>query len=290
MYEIAVKQDPYQTYILSNPDAQVRLEIVPERGGIATRWRIQGQDLFYMDEERYLDPEKSIRGGNPILFPICGNLVEDSYTIDGKTYALKQHGFARNLPWDVVDRATDAESASLTLSLESSDRTRAGYPFEFQVRYTYVFRGRSLQIQQHYENRSSSPMPFSAGFHPYFWVADKNQLALDIPAQEFTPKGETASQPFTGHFDFEQEEIDVAFYPVAGTLASFSDPRRRLKLEIEYSEAFSTLVFWAVKGKEFICLEPWSAPRNALNTGNSLVTLAPGESCDLSVEMRAIAL
>jgi galactose mutarotase-like enzyme len=45
------------------------------------------------------------------------------------------------------------------------------------------------------------------------------------------------------------------------------------------------LVFWTIKGKEYVCLEPWSAPRNALNTQEALSYLEPGESCQTSVEI-----
>ena len=33
----------------------------------------------------------------PILFPYCGKLVNGSFTVEGKTYAGGQHGFARDL-------------------------------------------------------------------------------------------------------------------------------------------------------------------------------------------------
>ncbi|MFM7450793.1 MAG: aldose epimerase, partial [Leptolyngbyaceae cyanobacterium] len=51
---------------------------------------------------------------------------------------------------------------------------------------------------------------------------------------------------------------------------------------LTYSPEFSTLVFWTLKGKDFYCLEPWTAPRNALNTGENLLHLAPGASLDIT--------
>ncbi|MDR9405313.1 MAG: aldose epimerase, partial [Halothece sp. Uz-M2-17] len=117
-YAIALKQEEqYRTYILSDEDQQTRLEIVPERGGIVTSWRIQGQDILYMDWERFQDPEKSVRGGIPILFPICGDLPDDHYTHDGQDYSLKRHGFARDLPWEVTAQETENDAA-LTLVLK----------------------------------------------------------------------------------------------------------------------------------------------------------------------------
>jgi len=51
-----------------------------------------------------------------------------------------------------------------------------------------------------------------------------------------------------------------------------------LRLTLTQSDVFSIIVFWTVKGKPFYCLEPWTAGRNALNTGDRLIHLAPGAS------------
>jgi galactose mutarotase-like enzyme len=58
-----------------------------------------------------------------------------------------------------------------------------------------------------------------------------------------------------------------------------------LKLTVEYDDHYSILVFWAVKGKDFYCLEPWTAPRNALNTGKSLLIAEPGMTVETVIKM-----
>jgi len=284
VFAIALKQsDRYQTYILTDTEAQARAEVVPERGGTIISWRIQGQDLLYLDAERFANPELSIRGGVPILFPICGNLPNNTYSYNGKSYHLKQHGFARDLPWEVQDRQTD-DGAALTLALSSSEKTRAVYPFDFELVFTYRLRGNRLRIEQRFTNCSSRVMPFSAGLHPYFWSADKQQLDFDIPAAHYRTREADTTQPFNGRFDFESEEIDVALYPLSRSWASLSNQRQRHKITLTYSDFYTVLVFWTVKGKDYCCLEPWSAPRNALNTGEQLATLGPGASCEARVE------
>ncbi|MGQ9871484.1 aldose epimerase family protein [Leptodesmis sp.] len=139
---------------------------MPERGGIITRWQVQGQDILYLDAARFADPTLTVRGGVPILFPICGNLPDNQYHWQGQTYHLKQHGFARDLPWTVVDQSTE-QQASLTLELVSTEQTRSLYPFDFQLLFTYCLQGDRLTLHQRYTNCSAAPMPFSAGFHPY---------------------------------------------------------------------------------------------------------------------------
>ncbi|MGI0483057.1 aldose epimerase [Geminocystis sp. CENA526] len=287
MYNIAVKQEEYLTYILKDLDSDSRLEIVPERGGIVTDWTIQGQKIFYLDKERFKNPQLSVRGGIPILFPICGNLPDNLYSYQEKSYVLKQHGFARDLPWIVTNQSTN-NSASITLSLSSDSETIKVYPFQFELNFTYKLIGKQLIIEQSYYNKSQKIMPFSVGFHPYFFCGDKTQLQLDIPAQEYNSKLGDKTYSFNGELDYNVEEIDIAFTQLQGQKAGFFDRKRNLKVEISYSDLFSTLVFWTLKDKNFICIEPWSAPRNALNTGEQLNYLQPDEiyTAQVSIEIQ----
>ncbi|MBI4782361.1 MAG: aldose epimerase [Oscillatoriophycideae cyanobacterium NC_groundwater_1537_Pr4_S-0.65um_50_18] len=286
MSSISIEQDLYKTYILTDESALARLEVVPERGGIVTRWQVQDKELMYLDTERFTHPELSVRGGVPILFPICGNLPDNTYSHNGQTYTLKQHGFARDLPWEVLGQSTEA-GASLTVGLSSSDRTLAVYPFEFELAFTYRLQGNTLVIHQRYTNRSAEAMPFSAGFHPYFAVIDKSQLQVEIPSTQFYSQVDRAVHDFSGSFDFSVDEIDAAFGNVTQQTASVVDRSQNLKLTIDYDPLFSTLVFWTVKGKDFYCLEPWTGPRNALNTGENLIRLEPGASLELTMSMTA---
>ncbi len=289
MFAIARSSQQYETYILTDQNAQSRVEVVPERGGIITRWSFQNQDILYFDAERFTDPNLSVRGGIPILFPICGNLPNNTYTHNGEDYVLKQHGFARDLPWEVIDQLTN-DSATLTLGLKSNDQTRAVYPFDFQLAFTYQLKGNTLELQQRYTNHSSEPMPFSTGLHPYFFTSDKTQLDFDIPASQYQDHITQEVHSFSGTFDLSRDEIDVAFRQPSRNDASVTDREQRLKVTLTYSDLYSTLVFWTVKGKDYYCLEPWSAPRNALNTGEHLTQLPPGASCEAAFKLTATFL
>jgi galactose mutarotase-like enzyme len=284
MFAIAVKQNQYLTYLLEDKASLSRLEVVPERGGIITRWKIQGQNLLYLDEERFTDPQLSIRGGIPILFPICGNLPDNSYKLGKQSYTLKQHGFARDLPWEVTEQKND-DCASLTLVLKSNRQTRAVYPFDFQLTFTYQLQGNRLTIDQQFTNHSAEKMPFSVGLHPYFWVKDKSQLSFEIPASEYQDQHSLAISRFSGDFDWQAGELDLIFPSLSGFTAILSDQKRRFQIQLNYSELYSKLVFWTVKGKEYVCLEPWTGARNALNTGESLIYLEPGDTTQGLVEM-----
>ncbi len=284
-FEVALDEQQYKTYVLSDSYAQSQIEVVPERGGIITKWRLQGQEILYLDSDRYTHPDLSVRGGIPILFPICGNLTDNTYTYKEQQYTLKQHGFARDMPWEVVDQSTN-DCASITLVLTSNEETKAVYPFDFEVSFTYRLWGNSLVIYQNFQNNSSESMPFSVGLHPYFSALDKTALQVQIPATEFYDQKTKTTEVFHGEFDYSRDEIDAAFGRLSGESASVNDASRQLQLNLEWNnDYYNTVVFWTVKDKDFYCLEPWSAPRNALNTGDGLILLPPGDSLQTWVSM-----
>lgn len=284
MFAVALKADSPATYVLSDTDADARLELVPDRGGLVTRWQVAGQDIFYFDRDRFANPELSVRGGIPILFPICGNLPDNQYSLGGQTYSLKQHGFARDLPWQATHQDV-TESASLTLQLTHSKTTLANYPFEFKLAFTFRLRGHSLELQQQFTNLSPQPMPFSTGLHPYFLVEDKSQLTFDIPAPEFRNHLSGGVEAFGGSFDFSQDEIDLAFQGLTATTATVTDRHLGRRLTLSWSTDYTKLVFWTVKGKDYYCLEPWTAPRNALNTEENLLVVDPQQTLETTVQM-----
>jgi galactose mutarotase-like enzyme len=280
----------HSSYLLQDTNSETRVEIVPDRGGIVTRWQVGDRPVLYLDRDRFADPSLSIRGGIPILFPICGNLPDNTYhAANGQSYTLKQHGFARDLPWQVGDRHT-TDHAALTLHLTSNATTRAVYPFEFALAFTYILRGTTLTIAQRVENRDSRPLPFSIGLHPYFAIADKSHLRLDLPASTYRDQKTQTVAPYNDTLDYDAPELDLAFEsPQAaedGTLmAGASD--RDLHVTLTAAAPHALWVFWTVAGKDYYCLEPWSGPRNALNTGDRLTTLAPGAALETTVAIAA---
>lgn len=265
---------------IENETQTAYVEALPHRGGIVIRWNINGQEIFYLDEERLLDPALSVRGGNPILFPICGNLPNNTYTVGDQTYELVQHGFARNLPWAVVNHT----ATSLEVALESTPETLAVYPFEFLFKIIYTLRGETLEVRSHVTNRSTQTMPFSLGFHPYFAVANKSNLTFDLPATQKDDNVAKQTLPFTGEVDLNVPELDIALFPVTAQTSAMKGDRT---IELTCDKIFTTLVVWTVEGKPFVCLEPWTSQRNALNTGVDLTHLEPGASIEAVVTMTA---
>ena len=64
---------------------------------------------------------------SPVLFPIVGNYVQKQSVYEGKTYTLSQHGFARDMEFD-LESQTEEE---IWFVLKDTESTLEKYPFHF---------------------------------------------------------------------------------------------------------------------------------------------------------------
>jgi galactose mutarotase-like enzyme len=271
-----------ETVLLRDPAADSTVALAPSRGGIVTRFLVGDRPVLYLDESTLLDPAKNIRGGIPVLFPSPGALAGERFRHGDATGSMKQHGFARQLPWTVSAR----DESSATLTLASDEVTRAQFPWDFALTFRYGLEGTRLHISQHIENRSDSAMPFAMGFHPYFFVPDGEKARASI--------GTTATQAFDnttkttvaleGPIDLTLAEVDLHLDEHA-TLR-LADGHR---VVVSASPEYRRWVLWTLRGKDFVCLEPWTAASNALNTGDGLIVLSPGEAHELWTEIALLA-
>jgi galactose mutarotase-like enzyme len=257
--------------------------IAPQRGAIVTSFRVRNRELLYLDQATFNDRSKNVRGGIPLLFPAPGKLENDRWRCAGRSGEMKQHGFARNLAW-AIEASTPHDRSRVTLSIGSSAETLLSYPWKFRAQVTYVLEPGMLDIRFVITNEDSTPMPFALGLHPYFLVTDKSQARIPTRATSAFDNVAKVVVPFH-RFDFTQGETD-------SHLLDHGSPDAKLAIgadviSIQCSPEFTRWVVWTLPGKEFVCLEPWSAPGNALNTGEGVITLAPGERRKLSVRISA---
>ena len=103
-------------------------------------------------------------GKNPSLFPIIGNTYTKDYQIDGKTYAMKNHGLIR---YATLHCKKD-DSKEVIMELDSSEETLAQYPFPFHYEIAYTLKDNKLTITYHITNTGEKEMPFTFGLHPGF--------------------------------------------------------------------------------------------------------------------------
>lgn len=263
-------------------DSNIEIQIAPSRGGMVTHFDLGKRPIMFMDETTLADPKKNVRGGNPVLFPSPGPLANDRFAYGPKSGAMKQHGFARNKSWRVVE----STPTSATLSLVSDAETRQQFPWDFTLTYRYSLAGRTLRIEQTFENRSPDAMPFAAGFHPYFFVrdADKPRASVPTSATRAWDNVQKKMIELTAPIDLGAEEVDLHLVDHGRSDATLDLGDGR-PISLEASPEFQRWVVWTLAGRDFVCLEPWTAGANALNDGKNLIVLAAGESKTLWVEI-----
>ena len=275
-YEVIRTEDPVETHLLVDHEAKARVVLAPTRGGMVTRFIVSDTNVLFLDADTLRDATKNVRGGIPVLFPIAGRLAEDKYQVDGAPFTLKQHGFARNMPWAIVDQATDG-GARLGLALTATAMTRAQYPFEFRLAITYILSEGRLTVQTRVTNLGERNMPIHPGLHPYFQLADHNKSEARVVTD--------ATQAFdnrTGAVVALREPIDLAADVVDMHVLDHWPRTVRLTrpgdrdLDLSLGVPDRVLVVWTERGRDFVCVEPWTARANALNDGTATQVLPGG--------------
>lgn len=258
-----------------------RLQLVPERGGLVTRWVCQGawgeRDMLYFDAERFADPAKSVRGGIPVLFPICGGL-------EGS--ALPQHGFARDLPWQ-IDALADGQGVRLALCDTSATRALFPHRFELVLAFRLEPQALAITVQVHHRGEAGdAPLPFSLGLHPYFAVPDLEAVRVaGLPARALDQAaGATAAT--ADLLARLPQGVDLLAGPTPAVRLEAGD----LAITLDTQAPLDLAVVWTDPPRPMVCLEPWSAPRGALNSGERLLQVQPGATVELGCRYRVEAL
>jgi galactose mutarotase-like enzyme len=266
---------------LSDERADSRVVLAPQRGALVTSFRVGARELLYLDAATLNDGSKNVRGGIPVLFPSPGKLEGDAWRALGQAGQMKQHGFARNLAWSVED--AQSPGAGARLSLDASALTLAQFPWAFHAELTFSLEGTCLRIVASVQNDSTTRMPFALGYHPYFAVTDKRHARIDTHATRAFDNVKKQTVPFEG-FDLQLPEVDLHLLD-HGSAASALHLGDGSRITLRGSPEFTHWVVWTLTGKDFVCLEPWTAPGDALNTGERLSLLEPGERKEISLEI-----
>lgn len=284
MYGMKETKNQYQTYTLYDTEGNSSFTINPGRGGIVTEFHVDGiGDVLYMNEDIYRDPEKYIRGGIPVLFPMTGRLTKDRYQIQGEDYSMPVHGLVRNYPWEIRNTSF-TDGAKIVVGMQSNEETKKAFPFSFDVEFTYTLKGSTLSVEQTFTNCSDQDMPVSFGFHPYFRVEDKKsaKVLVDAGSYKNMMSGELVSAKETPDFAGESE-VGCLYLDVKGKKAVLKTDG--YCVEVGFAHDYRHVLLWSLPNEDFICVEPWTAKPDALNTEEELIRIRQGESIRSYMEL-----
>lgn len=263
-------------------------------GAELTSIKLDGKEMLYQGEiwNRHA----------PILFPIVGKLKNDQTIINGKTYHMGQHGFARDMKFK------DLEKSNLKHKyvLESNSETLEKFPFKFSLYVTHTVKEDSLETKYKVVNKDKKKMMiFGLGGHPAF-ICDysSGKYSVEFEKKENNIKFMSLSKGLI----LEKESPNIlednciklnknSFVKDAIIMKDIESNKVYLKenekkvLEFDFT-GFPYLGLWAKIGAPFVCIEPWMNTADKVNTDGKLeskeniLKLMPNEEFECSYKVK----
>lgn len=287
--------------LLNSPSARTLvagdLEAVflPGYGMLGASLRHRGAEILGRVEDLESAAAKGSTAGIPFLHPWANRLAGNRYQVAGreveldpssKLLHLDDHGLPMHgvpwpqLSWDVTEAGPEHLAARL-------DWTRgdllAVFPFPHRLEMTATMRPDGLTLETVLVASAHAPVPVSFGFHPYFRLPNlpRSQWRLKLPAMQRLlldsrgiPTGEEA--PFSG-FDGELDEIGYdSGFALGAEASSFSLSGDGRRITVDLLSGYRYTQVFAPKDKDYVALEPMTAPTNALAGGLGLEFVEPG--------------
>lgn len=208
---------------------------------------------------------------SPVLFPLVGSLKDGVYRLDGQEYPMGQHGFARDMEFQLKSQSAH----EIWFTLESNEDTLRKYPYPFLLELGYELREKTVAVKWNVKNSGQKRMYFSIGGHPAFLCPIEEgtkqtdyRIRLDVPEKVAvsTLCGPLASGKSV-ELSLEKGEIPVTEHLFdKDALVIEHDQVHSVALVKPDGEAYLTVTFdaplfgiWSPPKKQapFICIEPW---------------------------------
>lgn len=208
---------------------------------------------------------------SPVLFPIVGGLQNGEYLLDGQHYQMGQHGFARDMEFQLKSQT----NREIWFSLKSNRETLQKYPYEFLLELGYELQESTVIVKWKVTNPADKEMYFSIGGHPAFrcpMAEDAKQADYRIwfdTEQEVTAgvlhnglmSDEQVTYPLqngylwlTEHL-FDQDALVIEEHQAHKAALVKPDGSHYLTVSFD-APLFGV---WSPPGKKapFVCIEPW---------------------------------
>lgn len=212
----------------------------------------------------------------PVLFPIVGALSDNTLRQDGKEYTMTQHGFARDMEFEIIKYRKD----EVVFRLESSEATHAKYPYDFALEIGYKLNSRDIIVSYRVINPSKEEIFFQIGAHPGFNYAnydpeakvqgylkfDDEQKSEEIVSRFINDKG--LLNKTEKRFKLEDQMIEITKNTFNdGALILENSQAKEITLLDANKEPYVKVTFdtplvglWSISKRSyapFVCIEPW---------------------------------
>jgi len=222
---------------------------------------------------------------SPVLFPIIGTLRANRYFYKDKPYTMGRHGFARDMEFIPANQNKN----SILFSIRDDEKTRAIYPFSFELGIIYKLKKNQLDVAYLVRNLGRQPMFFSVGGHPAFKLPLVTGTAYEDYYLEFNEEETKPRWPISREGLIEKQPIPllvstdilplskdlfakdalVLKFPTSNMVSLKSDKTPH-GLDFNF-EGFPYLGLWAAPQADFICIEPWCGIADPVDSDQQLI-------------------
>ncbi|HXC50131.1 MAG TPA: aldose 1-epimerase [Candidatus Limnocylindrales bacterium] len=299
---------------LVSPDRRLDATFLPTLNMLCTSLVHDGEQLLHLRAGIAAYAERAKTCGIPFLHPWANRLSGDTYeacgarvdlSTDGEAGArvardangLPNHGLlGGRTPWEITSETSSATAALLTARFRfESPALLASFPFPHDVTMRISLSSAELAVTTTIEATSERPVPVSFGYHPYFqlpgirresWIVElpvRRRLVLDARS---IPTG-------------EMEDVTIPRAPLAGRTYDdgftgiippgvFAIEGGGRRIEVELAEGYPYVQIFAPAGAEFFCIEPMTAPANALGAGRGFPVAERGRPFEATFRVRVL--
>jgi len=261
------------------------------QGAHVMAWQPKSQQhpvLWLSSNARYVQG-RSIRGGIPICWPWFG-----AHPTDG---TLCPHGFARVMPWQLIDAETIKNGATrLVFQMLEPEESKRQLTYSFVLTLTIII-GETLRMDLATTNKADHPFMVGEALHTYFHVSDVASIQIQgledalyaDKVYNYERRVETSDIRFKSEFDrvYLNTNADCVIH----------DAGFNREIRISKSGSQSTVIWtpWQEKAEQMadmgapnewrgmICVETANALENS-------VVISPNRTHTLSVEYRVESL
>ena len=225
--------------------------------------RVTGQEYIWQADPRHWGRRA------PVLFPFVGRLKQDNYLVGDKKFRMGQHGFARDMEFNLMELEED----TIRFSLSATPETLENYPYRFELLISYKLIERKLEITYEVANLESSDLYFSIGGHPAFNCPmiegeKRADYRLEFSKAEDAQTHRLEQGLFSGKIEqiFQGKTLNLTEYLFKKDALVFKDLKSdRVMLVSDHKKwltfhfaGFPYLGIWSKSDQSpFVCIEPW---------------------------------
>ena len=214
-------------------------------------------------------------GSCPLMFPICGGLKNDKYTLNGKEYTLQKHGYARNKAFKVESK-TDS---SVVFLHKSDSETKICFPFDYELRVIYTLTEKTLKVEYSVKNLSDDTMYFSIGSHEGYYTPegiedydvifpqnetlDAYVLYGNLLSNQRLPiiKDSNVLPLYDKYFTVDA----LVFKDLKSKSATLRNRKTGKAVEVSFPNS-KYFLLWHKPCSPYICLEPWAGVQDIVDS------------------------